>query len=226
MSGYRSWEFDTLGAAARNTRSAREICVRLASRGCARVVMTGSVFEPFEGEGDAAKRAINPYGLSKHISFEIYRAEAERVGLLLDKFVIPNPFGRFEEARFTSYLAKEWNAGRVPSCKTPNYVRDNIPVDLLARCYRVFCERAREACGGVRAAPSGYVEPQGGFALRVAREYGARLGRSLAVELLEQTAFDEPLVRINQRSAAADHPDWSAERFWDCAAEYWNESST
>lgn len=168
---------------------------------------------------------MNPYGLSKHLSFEVYRLETQRVDVALDKFVIPNPFGPLEEPRFTTYLAKEWKARRTPSCKTPAYVRDNIPVDLLALAYRVFCERPLVAAGGARAAPSGYIEMQGAFACRVAREYGARAGREVFVELVEQTDFAEPLVRINGRAAQDDHPEWNPTRFWNAAFEYWNDLS-
>jgi len=55
--------------------------------------------------------------------------------------------------------------------------------------------------------PSGYIETQGDFALRCARELGPRLGVDARVELLEQTDFSEPLMRINtQPIDAADSP--------------------
>ncbi|WP_167093211.1 NAD-dependent epimerase/dehydratase family protein [Parvibaculum indicum] len=221
MTDYRSWDFDILDATAKNTRSKRAILQALHERGCQRIVMTGSVFEPFEGVGDADQRSFNPYGLSKHISYEIFRMEAERIGMKIDKFVIPNPFGPFEEPRFTSYLAKEWQAGRTPGCRTPAYVRDNIPVDLLAHAYRAFCEKPLAFCGNSRATPSGYVESQGDFSLRVAREYGNRAGRTVEVSLADQEDFSEPLIRINSRSALEEFPEWDEENFWNSTFEYW-----
>jgi nucleoside-diphosphate-sugar epimerase len=223
MTNYRSWDFDPLAASAANVRSARAVLTALASHG-GRLILTGSVFEPFEGIGDDQRRAFNPYGLSKHITFEVFRMEAERLGLSLGKFVIPNPFGPFEEMRFTSYLAREWSAGRTPTVGTPAYIRDNIDVGLLAAAYRRFCETLPTGPGLSRATPSGYVESQGDFARRVAREIGARTGRTLTVELAAQTEFPEPLFRTNDKPAAADHPEWSESDAWQSLAQYYADA--
>lgn len=224
MTDYRSWDFDALGATARNTRSGRRLLEGLAGRGCRKLILTGSVFEPYEGVGDAGARAFSPYGLSKHLTFEWWRLEAERLGLSLGKFVIPNPFGPQEEFRFTSYLAKEWAAGRRPVVGTPVYVRDNIHVSLLARAYLRACETLPDAPGLTRAAPSGYVESQGAFARRVAREIGARTGWACEVGEADQTDFSEPLFRVNASLAAQAEPAWSEARAWDALAQYYAEA--
>lgn len=46
VTDYRSWEFDALGATAKNTRAAREILASLAGKDCQRMIMTGSVSSP------------------------------------------------------------------------------------------------------------------------------------------------------------------------------------
>lgn len=221
MTDYRSWTFDPLAATATNTRSARAVLQALAEKDGRGVVLTGSVFEPFEGVGDPQQRAFNPYGLSKHLSFEVVRLEAERLGLGLGKFIIPNPFGPREEFRFTSFLAREWLAGRTPRVATPDYVRDNIPVSLLTESYIDFIGGFRAGAGYSRAAPSGYVESQGAFAQRVARELEPRLGRPCPVELAAQADFSEPLIRVNQSLALRAHPGWSEARAWDELADYY-----
>lgn len=221
MTDYRSWDFDPLAATAANTRSARAVLEAIAKRGGSGVVLTGSVFEPYEGVGDAGRRAFNPYGLSKHLSFEVFRMEAERLGLNLGKFVIPNPFGPREEFRFTSFLAREWLAGRTPRVGTPDYVRDNIPVSLLTESYVDFVAQVPEAAGYSRATPSGYVESQGAFAHRVAREMEPRLGVPCPVEHALQSEFPEPLIRVNPSLALRAYPDWSETEAWDDLAEYY-----
>ena len=60
--------------------------------------------------------------------------------------------------------------------RTPAYVRDNIHVDLLAGAYAAFAEAVAAGSGFSRANPSGYVEAQGAFAERFAREIGPRTG--------------------------------------------------
>jgi UDP-glucose 4-epimerase len=185
------------------------------------LLVTGSVFEPYEGLGDPTHRAFNPYGLSKHLSFELLRLEAERLGLAIGKFVIPNPFGPREEFRFTSFLAREWLAGRTPRVATPLYVRDNIHVSLLTAAYVAFVERMPGQSRVLRASPSGYIEDQGAFAHRVARALGPRLGCPCPVELAIQTDIAEPLIRINGDRAREAHADWSEDAAWDELASYY-----
>jgi UDP-glucose 4-epimerase len=60
VTDYRSPAFDVAAALAANTRSVGAVVERFP-----RVLVTGSVFEPGEGEGDATLRAFSPYGLSK-----------------------------------------------------------------------------------------------------------------------------------------------------------------
>jgi len=157
---------------------------------------------------------------AKHLSFELFRIEAERLGLSLGKFVIPNPFGPGEEMRFTSYLAKEWAAGRTPTVATPVYIRDNIHVSLLALAYRCLCESLPQGPGFTRSAPSGYVESQGAFAHRVGREIGARTGRSCAIAEADQKDFPEPIFRTNAQA----HPEWSEPAAWDALTEYYQSA--
>jgi nucleoside-diphosphate-sugar epimerase len=221
---YRSWDFDALAAAEKNTRSARRLLALLAERGCRKLILTGSVFEPYEGVGDASARAFNPYGLSKHLTFELFRIESERLGLSLGKFVIPNPFGPREEKRFTSYLAREWAAARVPTVSTPVYVRDNIHVSLLSLAYRRFCMTLPDGAGLVRTGPSGYIESQGAFARRVAREIGTRTGWICEVAEAQQKDFPEPLVRANADLVAQALPEWDEGNAWDELADYYERS--
>jgi len=221
VTDYRSWDYDPLAASAANTRNARAVLRQLADRGGHTLVSTGSVFEPFEGSGDPQRRAFNPYGLAKHISHEVLRMEAHHVGLGLAKFVIPNPFGPFEDMRFTSYLAREWAAGRTPCVQTPDYLRDNIPVSLLALAYAALIARLPAPGSGLHAAPAGYVESQGAFARRLAAAIAPRTGWACALDLAHQSAFPEPLIRINPESAALAHPEWDETAAWDALAAYY-----
>ena len=223
MRDYRSWDFDPLAAAAANSRQVRAVVEQLVRSGCGRVIVTGSVFEPFEGAGDAGQRAFSPYGLSKHFTFELWRLECERAGMPLGKFVIPNPFGPLEERRFTSFLAQEWGRGAVPVVRTPAYVRDNIHVSLLALAYCRFCERAPGTGVRDRACPSGYVETQGAFARRLAGAMGAYFGREFPLELADQREFEEPLVRINTERVASDGGEWSEPSAWQALCRYYEE---
>lgn len=217
--GHKDIGFDAIAAVAANTRGAPEVLARAAAAGCRALVVSGSVFEAGEGCGDAPLRAFSPYGLSKGLSWDVLRFWAGQAGIAAAKFVLPNPFGPWEAPRFGHHLVQQWMQRRVARVATPDYVRDNIHVDLLAIAYRRFVEDCAGKGGSRRAAPSGYVETQGAFAQRFAREVGGRLGLDALLELAPQPHFIEPRVRINTDAVPVDAGEWSEAAAWDATAE-------
>jgi UDP-glucose 4-epimerase len=223
VTDYKSPDFDVAGALQANTRSLAEILDALRAGGCRKVILTGSVFEGGEGAGSRDLLHFSPYGLSKALTAQVFRYRCAQAGLSLGKFVIPNPFGPWEEPRYTAYLLKSWLEDKTPSCLNPLYVRDNIHVSLLARAYLGFAEALGTAPGFARFNPSGYVETQGAFTLRLAEEMSRRLGRPCPVELKSQTEFPEPLVRINTDVLDARAMGWNEAEAWDEMARYYRE---
>ena len=220
VTDYKSPDFDAAAALASNTRNLPAVLAALTAGGGRRVLITGSVFEGGEGAGSQGRPDFSPYGLSKALTARAFGYYCGRDGLGLGKFVIPNPFGPDEDPRFTAYLVRHWLAGAVPTCSTPAYVRDNIHVSLLAQAYARFAA-AVPAEGFARANPSGYVESQGAFALRVARELGPRLGVPCPVELAPQDRFPEPRIRINTDPPDANALGWDESAAWDDLAGYY-----
>lgn len=226
VSNYKSPDFDVAGALANNTRALPAVLEALREAGCRRVVLTGSVFEQDEGAGEleyGQRRAFSPYGLSKGLTAQVFQYYALRAGMRLGKFVIPNPFGPYEEPRFTAYLVRTWKAGEIATVKTPRYVRDNIHVSLLAKAYVRFVEQLGDEPGLERCGPSQYVESQGAFAQRFAAEMGPRLGVDARLQLLQQTEFEEPRVRINTDVLNPVEYGWDEARAWDELGEYYRE---
>ncbi len=220
VTNYRSPDFDAVGAVRENTRSLAAVLEAFRAGGGRRVLLTGSVFEGGEGAGSQGLPDFSPYGLSKALTAQVFRYYCARAGVGLGKFVIPNPFGPLEEPRYTAYLVKSWLEGKTPSCANPAYVRDNVHVSLLARAYAQFAAGLPEA-GLVKVNPSGYVESQGAFTLRLAAELRPRLGLPCPVELKVQTEFPEPRVRVNTDPAEALAPGWSEAEAWDAYASYY-----
>lgn len=221
VTDYKSDDFDYRRALATNTREAKRVVEALSGNGGRALVLTGSVFEGGEGAGSEGLPHFSPYGLSKALTSEAFAFECERAGLPMGKFVIPNPFGPLEEPRFTNYLMKTWHAGETPSVRTPAYVRDNIHVGLLAKAYAFFVREAAASDGFTGLNPCGYIESQGAFAERVAREMRSRLGLSCELELLEQTDFPEPRVRINTDVPDAEALEFDESAAWDAFAEFY-----
>lgn len=220
--GYRSRDFDCIGAVASNSRSLPAVLNALRSAGCSRTVLTGSVFEGGEQGGAVPLRAFSGYGLSKALTSQIFEFYAEQKGVALGKFVIANPFGPYEEPRFTNYLIRSWSEGKSALINTPRYVRDNIHISLLAECYCGFVQSLPRA-GCHRIGPSGYAESQGAFAMRFAREIGARLKLETSLELAKQRIFDEPAICINTDVVPAAELDWDEQEAWDELAHYYAE---
>jgi UDP-glucose 4-epimerase len=221
---YKSPDFDVVAALHHNTRSLSAVLDALREGGCRKILLTGSFFEGGEGAGSQNLPDVSSYGLSKALTALVFRHYCRRAELSLGKFVIPNPFGPYEEPRYTAYLMRSWLAGATPSCATPSYVRDNIHVSLLAKAYVRFAEQLPSTPGFTRLNPSGYAESQGAFTRRVAEEMARRLGRPCPVELETQREFPEPRVRIN-----TDVPDtlslgWNESAAWDDLARYYQET--
>jgi nucleoside-diphosphate-sugar epimerase len=222
VTNYKSPDFNTTAAVENNTKNIAATLEALKSGGCRKVLLTGSVFENDEGAGSEGLPAFSPYGLSKALTWQVFRYHTGRAGLGLGKFVIPNPFGPYEEPRFAAYLMKNWFAGATPAVNTPAYVRDNIHVSLMARAYVQFAQNL-PASGLVKINPAGYAESQGAFTLRFAQEMRQRLGLACAVELKKQTDFSEPRIRINTDIVDAAGLGWDEAAAWDELARYYQQ---
>lgn len=219
VTNYKSPNFDVHAALASNTHRLPEVLEAFQGGGGRHLLLTGSVFEAGEGRGTNLDLPFSPYGLSKGLTYELTQFYCARSDAVLGKFVIPNPFGPLEEPRFTQYLIRSWSEGRVATVSTPDYIRDNIHVSLLALAYREFAERFAQSPCSLRYNPSGYRESQGAFAKRFAREMEERLPFSCALDLAKQREFPEPLERVNTEPVAG--LSWNEPAAWDELATYY-----
>ncbi len=226
VTDYKSPDFDYQKALANNTLHLPAVLDAFIQHGCDRVLLTGSVFEAGEGRGSDELRAVSAYGLSKGLTAEVFKFECAKRDLSLGKFVIPNPFGPYEEDRFTSFLARSWIERKVAPVMFPEYIRDNIHVTLLAKAYRHFAVALQPSQGFSKLNPSQYVEPLGDFAKRFSKELGTRLGISCAYKLHDHDTFIEPKVRINTDPLDATVLNWNEQNAWDELAAYYRETMT
>lgn len=226
VANYKSPDFNAVNALGNNTGAIRSILSALSHSGCQKILLTGSVFEQNEGAGSDGLRAVSPYGLSKGLTFEMFRYYSQIMGMQLGKFVIPNPFGPYEEFRFTSFLIQNWFAKRKSLVTQPAYVRDNIPVSLLAKAYVHFAESLPMSAGFQKINPSGYPESQGAFTTRFALEMRNRLNLPCEFELGFQTDFPEPKVRINTDLLDSNILQWNEKNAWDELAAYYSSAQS
>lgn len=213
VANYKSPDFDVVSALENNTRSLVRLLKLLKQKGCSELILTGSVFEQGEGEGSNHLRAVSPYGLSKGLTTDYFKYYCEREGVELKHFVIPNPFGPFEEFRFTSFLAKTWLEGKVAPVTHPNYVRDNIPIPLLADAYALFIEDHTP-----KLSPSYFAKSQKEFVEWFQQQMRPRLNVPCEVDIKIQEDFSEPLIRVNKDPVKLK---WDEKSFWDTLAAYY-----
>jgi UDP-glucose 4-epimerase len=220
VNNYKSNSFDPVSALRNNTHNLPAVLEAIRATNCRKLLLTGSVFESGEGAGSEGLPDFSPYGLSKTLTARMFEYYCRRAGIGFGKFVIPNPFGPFEESRFTAYLMRNWLVGAMPACSNPSYVRDNCHVSLLAKVYAQFAGTF-PASGFTRINPSGYAESQGAFTLRLAQEMRPRLKLPCLVELKKQVDFSEPRVRINTDLPDVDALNWDESAAWDDMAGYY-----
>lgn len=217
--GYRSPDYDAQAGVARNLAGVAAGIAAFAKGGGRGLLATGTYFESGEGGSEAA---ASPYGLSKALTNAAQARLAREAGLGFGKFVIPAPFGPWEEGRIVWSLFQAWTQGRPGEVRTPAYVRDHLPAPLLARAY-VQAALAMLDAGAdeVRFRPSGMVTRVGDFARRTAEEVRARTG--MACEVLEhpQAAFPEPEVRANDQPQRFAEGEEAA--FWDAYVAFYDQ---
>ena len=218
---YRSPEFNVAKALASNTKNLSKVLKAMQANGCWHLLLTGSIFEQNEGLGGSQHVAISPYGLSKGLTSEVFKYYCDLEGIHLGKFVIPNPFGALEEDRFTTYLAKQWLLGLVAEVKYPQYIRDNIPVTLLAKSYASFAEGFAKKQENLKINPSFCPESQEKFSSNFSKEMEKRFKRPCPLIIHEQTVFNEPAMRINCDTIDCHIEKWHEADFWAELADYY-----
>ena len=201
-------KYDFQTAFASNTRSIDQVCHLLSENGCRKIIVSSSIFE-------RAEPIFSPYGLIKKLTTETVEFYGTHFGLHVTKFVIPNPFGPLDNAKLLDYLGIEWQANRTPCIQTPLYVRDNIPVDLLALGFADWVEKCPDTVGTSDFRPSGYVSTMADFVERVAVAFRNRLHLDCAVDMAEQLDFSQPMRLVNDVPLQDLFPNWNENAFWD-----------
>jgi len=206
---YRSLDYKLHKAFQNNTHNIKEVMEQLAQQDCKQIIVSSSIFE-----GDTCNRPpISPHGLAKKLTSETFFFYANLFQQNISRFVIPNPFGPLDNPKLIHYLATEWFNKRTPTLKTPLYIRDNIPVDLLAYSYVYWLQSPKD--NDKTFAPSGYVESMKCFAQRVSKELSNRLSIPCPLLFSDQRSFAQPKRLINPTKAQSLCPKWNEQDFWE-----------
>lgn len=223
---YKEASFNIYAALKENTNNVDQTIDLLSRNGCSNIILTGSYFENGEGQDKSLDsdnaEAVSLYGLSKNLTYQIFKFHCSKNKMKLGKFVIPNPFGAFEDHRFTTYLVSSWLKKITPSVKTPEYFRDNIPVSLLAKAYLYFVNKVQsENIAFQKINPGLYAEKQSDFTKRFADKMSRYLEVETPYTFELQSDFNESLVRRNSDSVLSFIKNWDEEKFWKELAEFY-----
>lgn len=216
----RSPDFDWISALKGNTLNVGKVLTEFKKHGNGRVIVSGSLYEGNEPAGSKPSHAFNKYGLSKTLTWEVFRYFGREVGLPVGKIIFPIVFGKYEDPKFVSYLVKSWLNHETPTVKTPKYIRDNINVTLLAKTYKWYLEEFESSGNPKKFRPSGYVGSQGNFAKLVAKEMKPRLRVETPLNFFNQVEFPEPKIKKNTDSLDHKALGWDEKKAWDELAKY------
>ena len=148
--------------------------------------------------GPEPRRAFSPYGLSKGLTWQVAHIlvrDARRAAREIRHRQSVRP------VRGAALRRLSWSSvgrrAKPPKCERPT-ICATISMSICWRALmRASSRRRRRAGAGRRFGPCGYLETQGAFAERLARELAPRLGVEGRVRFAEQTDFSEPLARVN-----------------------------
>ena len=205
--GYRHNDFNVEVAVQNNSFELEKTVEALVSVGGQQVWLTGSVFQ-----GNANDVVpISPYGRSKHLTAKRFSEALKPTPLTFSQSILPNPFGAHDNGKLCDYLFDQWSIQQKAVIKTPNWVRDNIFVDLLSKAYAdVVCEK----CVG-RFAWSGFKSTMWAFAQKVALETHQRTGWDCQLLSAPENEDSQPEVLVNTDPARVRIPNWSETKAWD-----------
>jgi UDP-glucose 4-epimerase len=222
---YKCPDYDVEAAVRANCHDLEPVLEAFLAAGGRALVLTGSIFEADEGQGEAPLRAFNPYGLAKTLTWHRFRFAAERRGLAMGKLVVAAPFGPWEKDGFSASLMRAWVKGEVAVVRRPGVVRDHVAIAFLARAYARLARLTLAEPGTRRASPSGIALPLQDFAQLLSERMEPRLGRACRLIVADPPeASDEPLVRRNHEPMPELHDPAASVAMWDDYARYWLEA--
>ena len=192
---YNSPNFPVEKAVSRNTYNVNTVCELLRRSGCQHLVSTSSIFA---GNGPICSEVtpFSGYGIAKWRTDEIVKKASKVQGIGWSRYIIPNPFGPFDNHKLPYEMALQWAKNKPLVLKTPHYIRDNVPVQLLAEHYAEWVEGLTEKTAKTTAMPSGYVSTMQDFSERVANEIRLRTNWPCRI-VTDQHSSIQPTVLHN-----------------------------
>lgn len=217
VQNYESPKFELLNSLNRNLNEIEYILKKSFLNGCKTVLWTSSIFEDVLDNNDENidyyKVPWLKYALSKKTSYTIVKHLALSMGLKFIRFVIPNPFGPFEDKKLCFHLTKSLVEGNDFIVKTPDYVRDMIHIENLAEIYVKQISQSSEK-SFKECRPSEYRMKIFDFAKLLTLKYNRFHNTEHEIGKIKQEIFNEPLELLNSEFNSASRKSKDNDDLW------------
>ena len=199
---YKSFDYDIHTAFSSQTHNLLLVLQTLQKQGLQCVIVTSSIFEGDHCIIKGGFAPFSPYGLIKKHIFESFALYGQHLGIPVHRFIIPNPFGAYDNPqKLPTYLYMQWFQNYIVEVQTPQYIRDNICVELLAKVYQNWLESLPSHSQNQVLAPSGRVSSMKDFVGWLANIFQQHFGWSCKYYCKPQIHFPQPLLLINPTPA-------------------------
>ena len=167
----------------------------------ARINYSQSIFQSLYKK-NVIEKNFSKYSISKDIVSLYLTFLCEKKRLLLSFFTIANPFGIYEEKRYTNYLIKTWNNNETVFVKTPYYFRDNIPIDYLNFFFLNHVNKVLISKRGIFNCPSYYKMTQLDFTKIFKKKYEQKVKKKVKIKInnnFNVEDYAQPLRRVGSK---------------------------
>ena len=163
---------------------------------CEEIILTESIFQ---SKYNYNLFETSKYSLSKSITSMVFDYYSNLYNIKLRKFIICNPWGSYEEKRFTYYLMNCWSLNKIPIIKRPYDIRENIYINDLSKRYSSFILNSSKKI----YCPSGQQMSNLNFAKFLKSQLSDYLNKEFQITWLRnQKSSSEPIKIINPNSSS------------------------
>ena len=156
-------------------------------------------------------KLFGPYGVSKFQTDLRWHTLCASHSSHLKVLTIPNPIGAHDNHKLLTQMARCWAKGQVFKLKTPDLIRDNIPVSLLAQ----HIDKVLKTDGTL--SPSGWISRMDQFAAKAAQETASRTGWSCHIV---HAPIDSSQPRCLHNKQSIIPTSFNPTQFWDDTVEW------
>ena len=155
------------------------------------IIVTNTIYQKIN---EKKYKAVNKYGISKSITYDKIKSICKEFDFKLKSIFITNPWGILEEKKLNYYLINNWLKNKKTFISHPNYIRDNIYIDKLAKYYlKILNSNSTK----INYFPSGYCSTNKVFIEAFKIKFEKFFNKKVKIEYANNAKYSQPMSRIN-----------------------------